>query len=54
MAEDPWRVVFELEVVLGGGGKLVTGSGRMLVWAWTGDTGLPDELKLNSSRCTML
>jgi hypothetical protein len=26
MAEDPWRVILEFEIVLGGGGELITGS----------------------------
>lgn len=55
MAEDPWGVVLELEVVFGGRSKLVTGSVRMLVLSRGEEmTGLADEVKLNSNRCVML
>ena len=55
MAEDPWCIVLELEVVFGGRSKLITSSVKVSVLCeGAKNTGLPDGVKLNSSRCLML
>ena len=52
MAEDPGRVVLELEVVFGRGRKLVTGSTeKSVLLNKFVSKGLPDDAKLNSKRC---